>query len=211
VFQKNANNKQVGLMILTGPYDQTKEMSVYFMRIEGPQSSAPKQPPNPSSKQTTHEVTVLKGTAPYEIEKRPMPAGLGLDQLLPKQVGPYTRTKLEMSSQRGVEPSSIEIDGNSVYATYQSNGAEIFVEFSISSPAANAQMGLDVAATEVTDKFPTDPRFGSIGTDPSYLKVNNESGAFFAWTRGGYYFSASAKNGEAALDAFLQSFPYLVS
>ena len=30
-----------------------------------------------------------------------------------------------------------------------------------------------------------------MGTEPSYLKVNNEYGAFFAWRRGGYYYSAS--------------------
>jgi hypothetical protein len=33
-------------------------------------------------------------------------------------------------------------------------------------------------------------------------------GAFFAWTRGGYYFSAHAKGGTAALEAFMQAFPY---
>jgi hypothetical protein len=124
------------------------------------------------------------GTAPYEIEKRPMPAGLYLDELLPKQVGPYTRMLIEKSNQRGVPPPSIEIDGNSVYATYTAGGKEIFVEFAVTSSPENAQTALDVAATEVTDKFPSDPRFGSIGTEPSYLNVNSQSGAFCAWTRG---------------------------
>ena len=108
----------------------------------------------------------------------------------------------------GVTPSSIEIDGNSVYATYVAGGKEIFLEFAVSSNAGSAQAPLDVAASEVADGFPTDPQFGSISTEPSYLKVNNESGAFFAWTRGGCYFSASAKGGEADLDAFMQSFPF---
>jgi len=209
VFQKNSNNKQVGLMILTGPHDQTTAMNVFFLRVEAPGTTVANKPGvRADGKQAARGITTLNGTAPYGIEKRPMPAGLNLDELLPKQVGPYTRTMLEMSSKRGVQPSSIEVDGNSVYATYRSGSAEIFVEFSVSSSAANAQTGLDVAASEVTDQFPTDPRFGSLGTEPSYLKVNNESGAFFAWTRGGYYFSANAKSGEAALDAFMQAFPY---
>ena len=137
-----------------------------------------------------------------------MPSGLNLDELLPKQVGPYTRTLIERSDQRGVAPWSIEVDGNSVYATYKDGAKEIFVEFGITSRAENAQAILDTAATEATDRFPTDPRFGSIATEPSYLKVNNESGAFFAWTRGNYFFSANAKGGEADLDAFMRAFPF---
>jgi len=137
-----------------------------------------------------------------------MPSGLNLDELLPKQVGPYTRTLLERSDQRGVAPSSIEVDGASVYATYKDGSKEIFVEFAVAGSAVNAQATLDNAATETTDAFPTDPGFGSIGTEPSYVKINNESGAFFAWTRGNYYFSASAKGGQADLDAFVQAFPF---
>jgi hypothetical protein len=148
-------------------------------------------------------------STPYGIDRRPMPTGLNLEQLLPKQVGAYSRVLLEKSEQRGVPPSSIQVDGNSVYATYRAGGNEIFVEFGVNSSAANAQSILDTAAGDVVGGvFPTDPRFGSMGTEPSYLKVNNADGAFFAWTRGSYYFSASANSGEAALDAFMQAFPY---
>lgn len=154
------------------------------------------------------EIQPLNGTAPYGIEKRLMPVGLNLDELLPKQVGPYTRTLLEKSEQRGVTPAAIEIDGTSVYATYMAGPKEVFVELAVGSSAQNAQDTLDVAAGDVTGGFPNDPRSGSIGTEPSYLKANNESGAFYAWTRGNYFFSASAKGGETDLDAFMQSFPY---
>lgn len=153
-------------------------------------------------------ISMLQGTIPYSIDKRPMPAGQDLDRLLPKQVGSFTRTPIELASNRSTHPATIEMDGSSVYATYHSGGTEIFVEFGLSGSAENAQMGLETAASETTDHFPTDPRFGSMGTDPSYLKVTNADGAFFAWTRGGYYFSASAKSGQAALDAFMQAFPY---
>lgn len=136
------------------------------------------------------------------------PSGLNLDDLLPKQVGPYTRTLLEESERRGVSPSSIEVDGPSVYATYKSGAKEIFVEFAISSDAQTAQETLIPAAADTIGKFPTEPRLGSIGTEPSYLRLNNKSGAFFAWTRGKYYFSASAKGGVADLDAFMKSFRY---
>ena len=154
------------------------------------------------------EIRPLKGSAPYGVEKRPMPAGSNLDELLPKEVGPYTRTLLEESENRGVTPSSIKVDGPSVYATYKSGAKEIFVEFAISSDAASAQETLITAATDTVGKFPTNPRLGKLGTEPSYLSVTNKSSAFYAWTRGGYYFSASAKGSEADLEAFMNAFPY---
>lgn len=207
-FTKAQGDKQIGLLIITAQDEKTKETSVFFLRGESAATPAAQSASTASEKLTRGAITMLNGTAPYGIEKRSMPSGLDLNQLLPKQVGPYSRVMLEKSEQRGVAPSSIQVDGSSVYATYRSGGNEIFVEFAVASSAENAQMGLDVAASETTDKFPTDPRFGSIGTEPSYLLVNNQDGAFFAWTRGGYYFSASAKNGQAALDAFMQAFPY---
>jgi hypothetical protein len=57
--------------------------------------------------QTKKEIKPLKGTAPYDVEKRPMPDGLDLDKLLAKQVGPYTRTLLEESERRGLTPTAI--------------------------------------------------------------------------------------------------------
>ena len=164
--------------------------------------------PADTQNQTKKEIKPLQGTAPYGVEKRPLPAGANLDELLPKQVGPYTRTLLEESENRGVTPSSIKVDGPSVYATYKSGAKEIFVEFAISSDAPSAQETLVTAAGDTVGKFPTDARLGSLGTEPSYLRINNKSGAFYAWTRAGYYFSASAKGGVADLDAFMKAFPY---
>jgi len=154
------------------------------------------------------DIKPLKGTAPYGVEKRPMPSGLEMDELLPKQVGPYTRMSLEKSEHRGVIPTKIDVNGDSIYAVYRVGAKEVFVEFSVSSSLQTAQETLVVAARNTTGKFPKDPRIGSIGTEPSYLRVNTKSSAFFGWTRGQYYFSASAKGGDADLDAFVQGFPY---
>lgn len=210
-FTKAQGNKTVGLLVIATQDEQTKQTSVIFLRGESAATpvanNAPTAGANPPP--TRGAITMLNGSAPYGIETRPMPSGLNPDQLLPKQVGPYSRVLLEKSEQRGVPPTAMQVDGNSVYATYRSGGNEIFVEFAVSSSAANAQSALETAAGDVAGGvFPTDPRFGSIGTEPSYLKVVNNDGAFIAWTRGGYYFSASAKNGAAALDAFMQAFPY---
>ncbi len=154
------------------------------------------------------DIKPLKGVAPYGVEKRPMPAGLELDKVLPKQVGPYTRTSLELSERRGVVPTRIDVNGESIYANYTVGSKKVFVEFSVSSSPQTAQAILRTAARDTNGKFPKDPRVGSIDTEPSYLRVNNKSGAFFGWTRGKYYFSASAKGGEEDLDAFVQGFPY---
>ncbi|HSE32970.1 MAG TPA: hypothetical protein VLA93_15465 [Pyrinomonadaceae bacterium] len=206
-FMKTENKRGIGLMIVAAQDEKNKQTTVFFVRVETDETPNANKPTT-STPQPRGEIKPLNHSAPYEIEKRPMPAGLNLDELLPKQVGPYTRTLLERSDQRGVAPSPIEVDGSSVYATYKDGSKEIFIEFAVNSSAANTQATLDTAATETTNQFPTDPRFGSIGTEPSYLKVDNESGVFFAWTRGNYYFSASAKGGEADLDTFMHAFPF---
>ena len=162
----------------------------------------------PANTAVPKDIKPLKGTAPYGVEKRPMPAGLVMDELLPKKVGPYTRMSLEKSEHRGVTPTTIDVNGESIYAIYRVGPKEVFVEFSVSTSPMTAQEILVVAARDTSGKFPKDPRVGSIGTEPSYLKVNTKSGAFFGWTRGKYYFSASAKLGEADLDAFMEGFPY---
>jgi len=206
VFGKTVNNRGNGLLIVAAQDDQKKQTNVFFVRVETDETA--QKPVNNTSPRTKGEIKPLNGIAPYGIEKRPMPAGLNLDELLPKQVGPYTRTLLEKSEQRGVTPTAIAIDGSSVYATYKAEAREIFVELGVNSNAQNAQDTLEVAAGDAAGGFPTDPRLGSIGTEPSYVKATNESGAFYAWTRGNYFFSANAKGGEADLESFMQSFPY---
>ena len=207
VFGKTVNNRGNGLLIVASQDEAKKQTNVFFVRVESDETANTNRPPSvPSAPRG--EIKPIDWNAPYGIEKRPMPTGLDLDALLPKQVGPYTQTLLERADQRGVVPTSIEVDGASVYATYKASDKDIFVELGVSGSAGNAQSALGTAAGDTTDKFPSDPRFGSIGTEPSYLKVTNESGAFFAWTRGKYYFSASAKRGEADLDVFMQAFAF---
>jgi len=210
VYKKTSGTHGTGLLIVAAQDQQKKQTNIFFVRVETDDVPADNTQTNttPVPKPSRGEIKPLTVPAPYGIEKRPMPAGLNLDELLPKQVGPYTRTLLEQSEQRGVTPTRIEVDGNSVYATYKDGSKEIFVEFAVAGNPTAAQDTLEVAAGEVTAGFPTDPHFGSISTEPSFVKTLDMSGAFMAWTRGNYFFSASAKGGEADLDAFMKSFPY---
>lgn len=213
VFEKLEPGKRSELLIVASQDDSSKETTVFYVRtleLATPVANNGATSDNATAvpKPTRGEIIMLNGTAPYGIEKRPMPTGLNLDQLLPKQVGPYTRVSMEAASHQGVPATSVQLDTDSIYAHYRSGAKEIFVEFAVTSLAADAQASLDVAASETVDTFPTDPRLGSMGTEPSYLKVINQDGAFFAWTRGGYYYSVNAKSGEADLDAFMNGFPY---
>jgi hypothetical protein len=211
LFEKTADKKQIGLAIVAMPDDKTKKTNIFFLRVEQPaDANAANKPASiPNMPQTKGPITKLNGAAPYGIESRPMPSGTDLDKLLPKQVGPYTRAMLEKSEARGTTPTSIDIDGNSVYATYRNGDKEIFVEFSVASSPEIGQANWDVVVGDANEGvYPTDPKLASFRTEPSYLKVNNESGAFFAWTRGGYFITANAKGGETDLDAFMNAIPY---
>ena len=211
LFQKIADGKDIKLAIIAMKDGSTKRTNIFFLRLEQEAKDRPANTPGPAPVAEKHRgpIVALTGTAPYGIEKRPMPSGVDIDKLLPKQVGPYERAKLEKSLDRGTTPTTIEADGNSIYATYRNGEKEVFLEFAVNGKAEEAQNSLDVSASDViSDGFPTDPKVGSLGTEPSYLKVSTESGAFIGWTRGGYFFTANAKGGETDLDAFMNAFPY---
>ena len=136
---------------------------------------------------------------PYGVDQRPMPTGDDLDVLLPSRVGSFVRGPLRV-------PGAIH--DNPIYADYRGGTSGVFVELGICSEPSGAQQAIRTAKAETDAEFPGIPQEGVLGTDPSYLRTANRLGAFFAWTRGSYYFSAHAKGGEADLDAFLKAFPY---
>jgi hypothetical protein len=212
VFQKIANGKDIKLAIISMKDEERKQTNVFFIRIERPARPGPANTSNTTPQPTKSKpgpITALSGTAPYGIESRPMPTGTDLETLLPKRVGSYERVMLEQSESRGTTADAISVDGNGVYATYRNGNKELFVEFSVASSAEYAQSSWDVVVGDANEGiYPTDPRVASFRTEPSYLKVVSDNGAFFAWTRGGYFITAHAKGGEADLDAFMNGFPY---
>lgn len=209
MFARHEGNKDIGLMIIPAKAEDAGRINVWFVRVEVLRDSPSK---DASNKQASEErgTDVSNTPAPYGIDKRPMPSGSKINQLLPAQVGPYTREGLRVGASQNLKPEEIEgaIDGP-IYADYRAGSATIFVELGVMFSVKDARDSLDVAAGDAAGGvFPTDSRLGARGREPSYLKVIDGNGAFFAWTRGNYYFSAHAKSGEAALDAFVQAFPY---
>jgi hypothetical protein len=166
-------------------------VGLFRSRHKGGRKRAVSKAPNPA----TAGVAV-----PYGVDQRPMPTGDDLDRLLPRQVGGFTRTELR-------RPADLYLDP--IYAQYRKDNAEVFVELGICSDARGAQEALATAKAE-TDAEPDQViQRCSEGTEPSFLKtVSPTLGAFLAWTRGAYYFSAHAKEGESDLDSFVRDFPY---
>jgi hypothetical protein len=131
---------------------------------------------------------------PYSIDFRPFPTGDKPELLLPEQVGDYRRETIQVPK---------DLRGSSTYANYRSGNATIFVEL------ATCENRNDAVAVLLTARDETGaPGLFFDRADPSFLKTVGPDGAFFAWTRGRYYFSAHAKGGEADLDAFMKSFPF---
>jgi hypothetical protein len=131
---------------------------------------------------------------PYSIDFRPFPTGDTPELLLPEQVGDYRRESIQVPK---------DLRGSSTYANYRSGNATIFIELAI------CENRNDAVAVLLTAKDETGaPGLFFDRADPSFLKTVGAEGAFFAWTRGRYYFSAHAKGGETDLDAFMKSFPF---
>jgi hypothetical protein len=135
---------------------------------------------------------------PYCIADRPMPQGGDLDVLLAQRVGPYVREPLKAPANKR-EP---------IYANYRSGTAAVFVELDICDDPSEAQEALSTAKAETDAEFPGVPYLFTKRGDIRCLRTLNRLGAFMAWTRGRYYFSAHAKAGEKDLDDFMTAFSY---
>jgi hypothetical protein len=154
---------------------------------------ANQNPRPPSAAQSTAE----PGQPPYGIDERPAPTSDNLDDLLPANVGVFARKSLTVDNPKGP-----------IYADYAAGRQKVFVELGICGEPGAARRALSTAKAETDAEFPDTPQQASLGAEPSFLKTSNRLGAFMAWTRGGYYFSAHARGGEADLDQFMESFPY---
>jgi hypothetical protein len=132
---------------------------------------------------------------PYGMAGRPMPAGNDPERLLPRQVGGFARP--------AIKPGG---PGMPIYAEYRQGAATIFMELGIGADANDARAILDTARDEAGAAGP-----GSLfaeGPDGACVRTVDAGGAFLAWTRGRYFFSAHARGGENDLAAFAQVFPY---
>lgn len=139
------------------------------------------------------------GTVPYDVHLRPRPSGNDLNTLLPAQVGPFRREPFEAIGQAGSGP---------IYVEYGSDEGEVFVEFGICPDSHDACNAVVVAQAEAYE--PGAAEDFSPKTEPSFYRMVAPNGAFMAWSRGNYFFSASVHGagGEPTLGRFMDAFPY---
>src|SRR5262245_24610895 len=126
---------------------------------------------------------------PYGIAGRPAPADNDPDRLLPVRVGDYARPPIQPPGK-----------GMPIYAEYRRGAATVFVELGICDDAADARSALETAQDETGGDCIE-------GEEISCLRAVSADGAFVAWTRGRYYFSAHAKGGEGDLGGFMRGVP----
>ena len=147
------------------------------------------------------------GGVPFQLDRRPMPAGESVDALLPPVVGPFARKRV--NNNFGGPRSG------GIFAAYVVDGVEVRV---LASLAAGAAAAREQIASRTDDKTAGVPSASaeSLGTEPSFSAA---PGAF-TWNRGPYVFSVGSHGTDgdialpateaqiAALDRFLDAFPY---
>jgi hypothetical protein len=160
--------------------------------------SEPKREPSPPPPiPQKPKQTLPASDIPYGLAAKPMPQGEDLNVLLPRQVGPFTR-----------DPMQPVAPGAPIYGNYQAGGRTIFVELGIGANATESEASFATAKDESLSD-PPDPSVVLIEQpDLCFFRTVGAEGAFAAWTRGRYYFSAHAKGGENVLDEFIRAFPY---
>ncbi len=144
---------------------------------------------------------LFSGEVPYRRDRKRMPTGNQTGVLLPARIGSFQRTPIR--------------DGNGViYAEYSDGRNEISMELGICDSPADAQDGVQTYKLESAD-VTVKVYASSVDSEPSFHLATYDNprmgemgrGIGMAWTRGRYYFSASAKSLEL-LDRFMEVFPF---
>ena len=139
---------------------------------------------------------VVATEVPYGIDRRPMPQGTALEALVPPSVGAFRRPPLPT----GATPPTEE----DLTVSYNAGQDSVDFGFSLPESAADAQAAVTTTREDaVASKVDLRRSQYSVGKDPSYFKTER----FMAWSRGRYFFYAHASS-PAALDRFMQAFPY---
>lgn len=152
--------------------------------------------PGTDGQAETRPVARRLGYVPFDLNRRPMPAGRDLEKLLPKRVGEFTRPDFA--------PGTIAPADEDIKVKYTSGEDSVLVGFSIPGTALDAQEGIRTARREAfkSGQDLKDELY-SVGSEPSYFRL----AAFMAWSRGGYFFYAGA-SGNDALGRFMHAFPF---
>ena len=144
----------------------------------------------------------------FAIEQRPMPAGEDLDTLLPMLVGPFRRSRMDHPQE--VRNELIEAQYRFCGGTVSGDEDHIFVTAGIYDHPNDLQEAIDIVQAEIShfEVLPGDQ--ASLNTKPSFFRTITPREVFMAWTRGNYYFTASArsKKAEKNLGRFMEAFPY---
>ena len=129
---------------------------------------------------------------PYDLASRPLPPNPLAETLVPATVGDFTRNSLGPVS--GAQQGA-----------YSAGGLQVVLRAALYGSVEEAQ-----AQVEAVGRLPGDFTTRTIvtGQDPSFVQTVRADGrARLTWSRGPYYFDAQAAS-QAALDRFMQAFPY---
>gem|GEM_PF-959705 len=143
--------------------------------------------------------------APYAVDKRPMPGGEDLEQLLPERVGSFQRDRIRAGKDLYRDP---------IYVEYTAGQHAVEMELGVCRTPDDAQQGVRTYIAESADVCIATEAV-SVGTEPSFHKGKFDNPRMgergkrlgVAWSRGRYYFSAGARTGDI-LDTFMTAFPY---
>ncbi|MBD2705807.1 hypothetical protein IC229_34730 [Spirosoma sp. BT702] len=134
----------------------------------------------------------------YLDQRKPMPTGTRFTDLLPINVGQFTRVSVK-------EPQP-GLDGE---ALYKFGKQELFLLFSLAQDQDEVAQLRRTILSEVQSETLSQAPQSRVGSELGYLRLIGKTIAFYAWNRGLYCFSVDSKAGDQqALDRFMQAFPY---
>jgi hypothetical protein len=140
--------------------------------------------------------SVLFGQVPFNRDKQPLPEGSNWNSMVPAKLGAFERIAYQLP-----EPNN---DGS---AYYKKGKQIVYVSFIKLKDENEIDEYMKVAKGDLL-RSTAEIRKSEFSGSTRYVYYRQKDKAFFAWTRGNYYFDVMVEGDVSLLDEFMSSFPH---
>jgi hypothetical protein len=140
--------------------------------------------------------SVAFAQVPFNRDKQPAPTGADWNSMIPSKLGSFDRIAFQLP-----EP------GNDGAAYYKKGKQIVYLSFTRLNGEKQIDEYMKVAKGDVM-RSTAEIHKSEFSGETRYVYYRQKDKAFFAWTRGNYYFDVMVEGDVAAMDEFMNLFSY---
>jgi hypothetical protein len=141
-------------------------------------------------------VSATYAQVPFNRDKQPMPSGTDWNSMIPAKIGSFDRIAFQLPEPNNDGAAYYKKSKQILYVSFIKLDGEKQVDEYLK--AAKGDVLRSTAETHKTD----------LSGPTRYVYYRQKDKAFYAWTRGNYYFDVMVEGDVSTLDEFMNGFSY---